>query len=99
MVTYDLVDYDGELDPHREPRYAQPHHATAAPEAKLIAIRNTMPIRSALHSSTNYFELFMPVGPNWQRQPQIMNGMFSRRYHIDFNSENGNFNRRSIDTG
>ena len=55
VVTYDLVDYDGELDPHREPRYAQPHHATAAPEAKLIAIRNTMPIRSALHSSTNYF--------------------------------------------
>ena len=39
----------------------------------------------------------MPVGPNWQRQPLIMNGMFFSRYHIDFNSENGNFDRRKID--
>ena len=39
----------------------------------------------------------MPVGPKWQRQPQIMNGIFFSRNHIDFNSENGNFDCRKID--
>ena len=38
----------------------------------------------------------MPVGPDWQRQPQIMNGIFFSRYHMDFDSENGNFDCRKI---
>ena len=39
----------------------------------------------------------MPLGPNWQRQPQIMNAIFFRRYNIDLNSENENFDRWKID--
>ena len=41
---YDLVNCDGELEPLPEPHCAQPHYATAAPEAKLTGIRNTTPI-------------------------------------------------------
>ena len=39
----------------------------------------------------------MPMGPKWRRQPQIMNGIFFSRNHIDFDSENGNFDHRKID--